>query len=650
MRRFLIIGYIILFIGICQEIKRTDNDFIETLEYDLDDSNSEKNLTLDKEIEALFNKTLDKFIEEIASEEINETKLFFENLTKNYSMNEIQNLDESIFYELFMDNTFGINKLTQILEEIKLFHSIENFETYSLLIYFESRIFGIKQNLTISPPFSSQEKFYLRKSESILYKYEIINSNSKSFDVQRNFLCLQNQAFNTINYIIQTASKTEGLNYENIPSIYEEIIGINCTSCEKVVNSYYDLATELIEKNQMINDIPDIRIDSLESIKDDEKQISELKEKYQILQYGTDYGNIRGHSILGRLNLFGDRDMGIQRNNEVARQHFQAAVDEGNPMGNYGLGILELLSENETLSLNKSINFFELAAEAGYLPAYEVLAQIYSSENLHQRNIQKALNYYQILAQHEIPIAFYKLGKLYQSGSSDFKPDLNISIKNYERADFYNYLPASYELGKIYLNEKNNLSMNCQKALNYFAKIFQNIDKNNHYHLGIEEFKKKHYYSAFNNFLYSGISGVPKGFSAAAFLMERKNISCRFKDRKICAIELYAFSSDLNDSFSALKLGDIFYDGSESISPNLNLAFSLYNKSANFGNTEALFNIAYMLSKGEGIEKNNTKAIEIYRKLLSNNDSFSYFPALWSFIYVEIEENINFILKWLHIY
>ena len=146
------------------------------------------------------------------------------------------------------------------------------------------------------------------------------------------------------------------------------------------------------------------------------------------------------------------------------------------------------------------------------------------------------------------------------------------------------------------------------------------------------------------------ISGVPKGFSAAAFLMERKNISCRFKDRKICAIELYAFSSDLNDSFSALKLGDIFYDGSESISPNLNLAFSLYNKSANFGNTEALFNIAYMLSKGEGIEKNNKKAIEIYRKLLSNNDSFSYFPALWSFIYVEIEENINFILKWLHIY
>ena len=131
--------------------------------------------------------------------------------------------------------------------------------------------------------------------------------------------------------------------------------------------------------------------------------------------------------------------------------------------------------------------------------------------------------------------------------------------------------------------------------------------------------------------------------------MESQKIFCRFLDRKVCALELYLFSSNLNNSYSSLKLGDIFYYGSDSINQNLELAFSFYNKSANLGNQEALFNIAYMFSKGEGIQKNNTMAIEIYQELLSQKNSISYFPTLWSYIYAKISESSNSFLKWLHI-
>ena len=80
------------------------------------------------------------------------------------------------------------------------------------------------------------------------------------------------------------------------------------------------------------------------------------------------------------------------------------------------------------------------------------------------------------------------------------------------------------------------------------------------------------------------------------------------------AVELFKKAAAMGDAEAQFRLALCYHNGEEGIEKNVGEAFKWYQASANQGNAKAIRNLGVCYENGDGVNKDNTKAQEQYRK------------------------------------
>ena len=71
---------------------------------------------------------------------------------------------------------------------------------------------------------------------------------------------------------------------------------------------------------------------------------------------------------------------------------------------------------------DKALEYFQLAAENGYVKAYSFIGDAYNLGKGVEQDSKKAYEYYKLSIKNQDPTAYFELGKLFYKGIDDFLP------------------------------------------------------------------------------------------------------------------------------------------------------------------------------------------------------------------------------------
>ncbi|OUD15417.1 tetratricopeptide repeat protein [Thioflexithrix psekupsensis] len=221
-------------------------------------------------------------------------------------------------------------------------------------------------------------------------------------------------------------------------------------------------------------------------------------------------------------------------------------------------------------------NYFRQAAQSGHALAQYQLAKLYDMGQMAGGSdwIQAAF-WYQKAAEQAIPEAQNRLGELLAAGRG-VTADLQRAKSLFLDAAQAGVAKAQYNLGDLYYRVEND----AQQALMWFEKAAAQG-------LSEAQFMAGTLYD-------QGIGGVVQDFLQAA--------------------DWYRQAAEQGDSRAAYRLGWFYIEGREAIAANLVEAARLLLQAAQQNHAAAQFDLAGLYYDGFGVEVDQAKAYEWYRR------------------------------------
>lgn len=139
------------------------------------------------------------------------------------------------------------------------------------------------------------------------------------------------------------------------------------------------------------------------------------------------------------------RGMGCKENVREASQLARITAQQGSPIGQYVMGLLNMEVLNPP-SYEEARQFFEQAAGQGYAAAQYRLAALHAGALISQASTKKGVAYLESAAAQEYPKALYDMGHVYGRGISakdiEMKPDPLKAIEYFKESFKKGFEPA----------------------------------------------------------------------------------------------------------------------------------------------------------------------------------------------------------------
>lgn len=208
---------------------------------------------------------------------------------------------------------------------------------------------------------------------------------------------------------------------------------------------------------------------------------------------------------------------------------------------------------------DEGLSILKKLANEGYSEAQTVLATLYLSGNIVNKDDNKALELFKMAANKNYSDAQYFLFHIYSTGSGDVQKNNEFSIE-WLKKSANNKSPnafAEYELGRLYsTGENNEISQNHGRAIAL-------------YKLASEKGHKKAQFNLAN--LYKDGKGVPKNF--------------------VEAMRLYKKAAEQGHVKAITNIGYLYDAGGFGVAQNLSEAYKYYLKASNLGSATAQKNM-----------------------------------------------------------
>lgn len=296
----------------------------------------------------------------------------------------------------------------------------------------------------------------------------------------------------------------------------------------------------------------------------------------------------------------------------------------------YKLGLMYFNGDGRDKSIEKGLELIEKSAVKNYLKAQEFLVAAYENGNGVHKSTQKTIYWLEKIAATENVNAKVKVAGMYYA-DKDYKQ----AIHWYEKAAKQNNAEALYMLGSLHLSD------DILAAKKYFTKALEAKNYKAALELGKIYYQNEQVFA--NNLKYAQKYfkiAVENGISGSIKLLNDTNyaLSEQAKDAKLTAVTLPKEQCVLGDEFfeqgdiaRALKaytlaangnLAEAQYKAAAILSKNLKFrdlktAFLWYEKAANQGNIESVYELAGCYNFAYGVSKDVIKAVELYKKALT---------------------------------
>ncbi|RIA83962.1 kinase-like domain-containing protein [Glomus cerebriforme] len=439
----------------------------------------------------------------------------------------------------------------------------------------------------------------------------------------------------------------------------------------KLSKGTVDLNNELMSNNELnISNISNLRLHQTDVIMNPKINLSNISIQTNLskISYGSTFdklNNIVVEKLITVINRKHDKE-------SIYFNQFQQFINQQlselnqspdilikwlsnnqvNPQHTYLLGLFYYYNIGIEENSDETFKLLSQASEENYSIAQVYLGKCYIDGYGIECNKYLAFNWYQKSAVNESIIGQFYLGNCYEFGVG-IKKDMIKSVYWYQKAARNGnvtanlYLADCYRLGKGV--EKDEI-----KAFKYYEILAKQEIADAQYQLGNYIFKK-HYNKkikvetnkiklqkrlsfkvlgqfGLNNFVTKFITNYQEkrfNYDQRVIVNEFKMMpfefnSCHKKDKGVRkngreAFEFHKSSAEQGNINSKFQLAYCYDEG---IGTDINKvkAFDLYKLIAEKGNNEALYNLSFLYELGEGVDKDEKKAFKIIETLAEKMD------------------------------
>lgn len=166
-----------------------------------------------------------------------------------------------------------------------------------------------------------------------------------------------------------------------------------------------------------------------------------------LLEPLAEAGDAAAQSQLGVLYAQG---LGVEKNADRARQLFERSHEQGNAFGAYNLASLYATGNGVERDCRKALEILHAPAESGNAIAQVNLAALYADgSSCAERDLDKAIHWYNEAAKQEDPLAMHSLGAMHALGEG-LEQDYAKAVVWYSRAAEKGYVKSQSMLGFMY--------------------------------------------------------------------------------------------------------------------------------------------------------------------------------------------------------
>ncbi|KAK8896208.1 hypothetical protein M9Y10_014103 [Tritrichomonas musculus] len=312
-------------------------------------------------------------------------------------------------------------------------------------------------------------------------------------------------------------------------------------------------------------------------------------EAARLYQLAADQGNAKAQSNLGCMYHKGD---GVEQNYEKAVELYEKAVAQNDPDAQLNLGLMCEQGQGTPVDKERVVDLYTKSAENGNAKAQFNLGVLYHNgiKGILEKNNKKAIHYYSLAAEQGIAKAQFNLGVLFSKGDTDVPVDKKRAVHLLQLAADQGDEDAQLNLGAMYAKGEGVSEPDKKKTCELYKKAAKQGNPKAQYNLAV---------------MYSKGDGVDKNNKKAA--------------------KYYQKAADQDLPQAAFNLGVLYFKGSPELPADKEKAAELFEKTTvlNPNNSKALYNLAIMHMKGEGVEKDEVKAREYFEKAaqLNNKDA-----------------------------
>ncbi|WP_419418965.1 tetratricopeptide repeat protein [Legionella sp. D16C41] len=312
----------------------------------------------------------------------------------------------------------------------------------------------------------------------------------------------------------------------------------------------------------------------------------------------------------------------------VLRYHlgedFLPELDKARQLGNSRAGLLiadyYMSVANNPDNMKQAQSIYQDFANKGDKDAALKLAFLYDKGLTGKENKELAINWYQLAAEQNQPMAQYLLAQLYQLGEVDKQPNYDMAKKWYSKAQ-NDYTPAAVALGFIYETVDNDYN----NAFNSYSFAANKQDKIGEYNLGLMyemgKDRNVNYQKALEAYSQAAERGYAKAMTQLAGIYFRGDLGARDDQQ---ALSWYKKAAKLGDNSALYELGLLSETG-VATKIDFKQALDYYQQAANLGNEKAKLALARMYQYGLGVNKDAQHAASLYKELADNNNAYAQY-------------------------
>lgn len=321
-------------------------------------------------------------------------------------------------------------------------------------------------------------------------------------------------------------------------------------------------------------------------------------------------------AYLGRMFLRGD---GVNQNFERARVWFERGVAHGDPLAQYGLGLMLLHGHGGKKHIKKAMQLLKVSADMDFAPAQVEMGRLHldqgSTEDLRQAN-----NYFELAAR-------------------------------------YGDIEANYHLAEM-VHHQVGREASCAIALNYYKNVAEKVEPLvSSWAEANQAYEAGDYETAFLHYLLGAEQGYERAQTNVAYMLDwqssqwplvdwaRQQIGVGKQEKGLLADPSLALiqwtrSSRQSNIDAMVKMGDYYYYGIGA-EPDTSKAVQCYQAASDHSQSaQALFNLGWMHENGVGLTQDFHLAKRYYDHALLVNQE-AYLPVTLSLMKLRIRSAWN---------
>ena len=411
-----------------------------------------------------------------------------------------------------------------------------------------------------------------------------------------------------------------------------------CPSCAIGLMNLVPILTEVMKSVEKLGGFkvkpPRLDVFHHEVMKDKKGFDMDLTAALQILKEKAERGNAIAQVALGDSYFFGNPESGIERNLTTAQKYYEmAAKQNNNAHAQNALGIMALQGIGVQQNATEAMQYFIQAAKSGDVSAMNSLAYAYLLGNNGKQNSTLAVEWLEKAASLNHTESEANLGSLLKSGLYGVKKDEKKALIYTIRAAKKGQILSILNLALFYIEKQSDknfhIGIPCWEIMRMALEVISKGDFLDYELQAFNAYKEKQFEKAYVGYSFGAMLGMSDSIYASAYLWEKKRMEsfqCKGGKPNRCALGYHYQLYLLRNDEHLTTMADLIYaDTHAASSAAFTRAFKLYNYSSILNNDpRALHSFAWMAESGIGTEKNQTAALEGYRKLVTGYLSGQY--------------------------